>query len=74
MRFTFRLPRAVYPVGNAREGRGRAMNRGTVGQQMDWRGVGLRGIVLLPLAVGTLLGVTQALILLCVLALVLIPL
>jgi hypothetical protein len=50
------------------------MNRGTVGQQMDWRGVGLRGIVLLPLAVGTLLGVTQALILLCVLALVLIPL
>ena len=40
---------------------------------MNWWGVGLRGIVLLPLAVGALVGVTQALILLCVLALVLMP-
>jgi hypothetical protein len=43
-------------------------------QQMHWWGVSLRGIILLPLAVGALLGVTQALILLCVLLFLLLPL
>lgn len=43
-------------------------------QQMGWRGVGLRGIILLPLVLGALLGVTQALVLLCVLAFLLLPL
>lgn len=44
------------------------------GQPMHWRGIWLRGIILLPVVMGALLGVTQALILLCVLAFLLLPL
>jgi hypothetical protein len=53
---------------------GIAMERQKPGQQMHWRGVGLRGIILLPLVIGALLGVTQALFLLCVLMFLLLPL
>ncbi len=43
-------------------------------RQTNWPGIALRGLLLLPLLVGALLGVTQALVLLCVLALILLPL
>lgn len=43
-------------------------------RQIRWRDVGLRGVVLVPLAVGALCGVTQLLILFCVLAFLMLPL
>jgi hypothetical protein len=43
------------------------------GRQMHWWGIGLRGVILLPCVIGALLGVTQALVLLCVLLLLLLP-
>ena len=43
-------------------------------RRMNWRDAGLRGIIMLPLVVGALLGVTQALVLLCVLMFLLLPL
>ncbi len=50
------------------------MDERKANQEMRWRDAGLRGIILLPLAVGALLGVTQAVILFCVLAFLLLPL
>jgi hypothetical protein len=43
-------------------------------RRVAWRDVGLRGVVLVPLAVGALCGVTQLLVLFCVLAFLLLPL
>jgi hypothetical protein len=53
---------------------GSAMDGQTARKPMNWRDVTLRGVILLPFAVGALLGITQALILLCVLAFLLLPL
>jgi hypothetical protein len=43
-------------------------------QRTRLRDIGLRGVVLVPLAVGALCGVTQLLILFCVLAFLMLPL
>jgi hypothetical protein len=53
---------------------GIVMNMQKADRQIHWRGIGLRGMILLPFAVGALLGVTQAVILLFVLAFLLLPL
>lgn len=50
------------------------MDRGKMYRHRDWRGIGMKGMILLPLALGALLGVTQALILLCVVAFIFAPL
>jgi hypothetical protein len=53
---------------------GSVMETGKRRRQTNWPGIGLRGLLLLPLLVGALLGATQALVLLCVLAFILLPL
>jgi len=62
------------PTGCVPGNEGNIMEELTQRQKRNWRAVGLRGVILLPLAVGALLGITQALILLFVLAFLLLPL
>jgi hypothetical protein len=58
---------------DVREGRNTAMDGRSVQRQLNRRSVGLLGIVVLPLVVGALQGMMQALIVLCVLAFLLAP-
>ena len=62
------------PTGCVPGNEGKIMEEPTQRQKRNWRAVGLRGVILLPLVVGAFLGITQALILLCVLAFLLLPL
>jgi hypothetical protein len=62
------------PTGCVPGNEGKVMEESMRRQMRNWRDVGLRGVILLPLVVGALLGITQALILLCVAAFLLLSL